>query len=183
MHHIISDGVSQAVLEEEFARLCSDDADARGLEPLRLQYKDFACRLNGEAQQQHIALQGDYWLERFSGELPVLELPTDAPRPAVRSYEGGALDFRLSAEETRALKQLAESNHATLYMTLSACFTLLLSKLSGAEDIILGGPTAGRRHAELASIIGMFVNTLAFRNAVPGGQTFSAFLAGVKENA
>ena len=110
-----------------------------------------------------------------------MEIPTDYPRPISQSFEGNSIDFEISAEETRALNALALQGGATLFMVLAAAVNILLSKLSGQEEIIIGTPIAGRRHADLEKIIGMFVNTLALRNYPIGRATFKEFLADVKE--
>ena len=109
----------------------------------------------------------EYWLRQFDGEIPVLELPTDAERPPVQSFAGGILDFSLTPGETRLLEELAEEENTTLFMTLLAIYTIFLYKISGQEDIVVGTPVAGRGHEDLKTIMGMFVNTLAMRK-LPG---------------
>jgi non-ribosomal peptide synthetase component F len=126
--------------------------------------------------------QEKYWLTRFQGEIPVLNLPTDYSRPGVRSFEGGDVGFQLGPEETNALYEMASSQEATLFMVLLAVFNILLSKICNQEDIVVGTPAAGRRHADLEGIIGMFVNMLALRNCPGKEKTFSDFLKEVKEN-
>ncbi|WP_338552863.1 non-ribosomal peptide synthase/polyketide synthase [Paenibacillus sp. KS-LC4] len=177
MHHIISDGVSTDVLVEEFARLYGGEE----LPELRIQYKDYAVWQQSEAQRERLNKQGAYWLSQFSGELPVLELPTDYARPAVQRYDGHTLQFHLDAEKSEGLKRIAAENGATLYMVLLAAYTILLQKYTGQEDIIVGTPIAGRTHGDLQPLIGMFVNTLALRNNPVGDKTFLSYLAEVKE--
>ncbi|MCP5052937.1 MAG: amino acid adenylation domain-containing protein, partial [bacterium] len=181
MHHIISDGVSMAVLEQDFAALY----EGRSLPPLRIQYKDFSQWQNSRSQRETVANQGTYWLGEFSirEEIPVLQLPADYPRPMVQRFEGGGLKFQLPAEECRGLKVLAGDARATLFMVLLSLTTVLLSKLSGQEDIVIGTPVAGRRHADLEKVIGMFVNTLAMRNSPADRKTAKEFLKEVKEHA
>ncbi|MCP5103401.1 MAG: amino acid adenylation domain-containing protein, partial [bacterium] len=182
LHHIVSDGTSQAVLKDEFNRLYhGNGAGADDLAPLRLQYKDYAQWQNNEQQQTRVKEQEDYWLKIFSDEVPVLDLPLDYPRPLVQSFEGNTVNFLLTPGQTRALNDLVNETNVTLFMALSAVFYILLSKLSGQEDIIVGTPTAGRRHADLESIIGMFVNTLPIRNYPAGEKGFKDFLREVKE--
>ncbi|MCP5049276.1 MAG: amino acid adenylation domain-containing protein, partial [bacterium] len=177
MHHIISDGVSMVVLERDFMALYKDQT----LPPLRIQYKDFAQWQNSRSQQENIADQTAYWLKEFEGEIPVLQLPTDYPRPVVQGFGGSKFGFRLSAGETGSLRDVAMETGSTLFMVLLSLTAILLSKLSGQEDIVIGTPIAGRRHADLEKIIGMFVNTLAMRNYPAGGKTVKAFLQEVKE--
>ncbi|MCP5108157.1 MAG: amino acid adenylation domain-containing protein, partial [bacterium] len=120
-------------------------------------------------------------MDQFSGELPVLHLPIDFVRPGVQSFEGSVQRFDISVRETRALNALAFDEGGTLFMVLLACFHIFLSKVSGREDIVIGTPVAGRRHADLESVIGMFVNTLALRNVLPATGTFKEFLQHLKE--
>ncbi|MCP4150357.1 MAG: amino acid adenylation domain-containing protein, partial [bacterium] len=176
LNHIISDGVSNRILENDFMTLYRNDE----LPPLRIQYKDFSHWQNCERESQNFKQQEEYWLEEYAGELPILNLPTDFPRPEEYSFEGGTIDFELSADEFSALKKTAFAHHSTLYMVLLSIFNIFLSKLSGQEDIIVGTPVAGRRHSDLELIIGMFVNTLALRNFPGSEKTFSQFLEEVK---
>ena len=127
--------------------------------------------------------QEAYWLEVCSGEIPVLDLPTDYARPAVKSFKGNTFEFVIDRERSEGLRQLAAQTGTTLYMLLLAAYTTLLSKYSGQEDIIVGTPIAGRAHADLQQMLGMFVNTLAMRNAPSGEKSFHAYVLEVKENA
>ena len=178
LHHIITDGTSQAILTREFKRLYAGEKG--DLPQLRLQYKDYSQWRNSEKQRALIKGQETYWLEIFSDEPPVLNLPFDYPRPLMQSFQGKTVEFRLSVKETQTLKLLARESQATLYMSILAVFNVLLAKLSGQEDIVVGTPIAGRRHADLDSIIGMFINTLALRNKLPGEMRFKAFLGELK---
>jgi amino acid adenylation domain-containing protein len=176
MHHIIADGTSMQVLVGDFTAFYSGET----LPPLRIQYKDFSRWQNRLLQSPEMQAQEDYWLKVFDGEIPVLNLPTDFPRPQMQSFAGNRIAFQLEAEETGALKRLALEREVTLFMVLLALYTVLLSRLSGQEDIVVGVPTAGRWHADLEPIIGMFVNTLALRNFPAGGKRFKDFLKEVK---
>ncbi|NOQ27181.1 MAG: amino acid adenylation domain-containing protein, partial [Bacteroidales bacterium] len=178
MHHIISDGRSHAILEEDFSQLLA----GKELEPLHLQYKDYSQWQNSKEQQERIKGQESYWLDKFTGELPVLELPTDSSRPAMQSFEGASVGFVLSPEETKIIHDLCKDQGLTLYMSLLSIFTILLSKLSGQEDIIVGSPIAARRHADLEDVVGMFVNTLAIRSDVSGEKGLIDYLQELKEN-
>ncbi|MCP4217950.1 MAG: amino acid adenylation domain-containing protein, partial [bacterium] len=181
MHHIISDGISQDLMEADLAALYAGES----LPPLTLQYKDYACwqyanRLE-PAGKENAALQENFWLERLQSPIPQLNLPTDSPRPAVRSFEGDLISFALQAEETRQLQTLVRAEHTTPYMLLLAVFYIWLAKLSGQEGIIVGTPVAGRRHDDLNHIIGMFVNTLALRNFPEDQKSFLSFAKEVKQ--
>ncbi|MCP4157762.1 MAG: KR domain-containing protein, partial [bacterium] len=164
MHHIITDGVSQEILIEEFNRLKKNEE----LPPLKYRYRDYAEWQNSSIQKQLMKQQQEFWQNTLSGELPVLTLPTDYPRPLIQSFEGSIISIALTKEETGKLKKITKENETTLYMTNLSIYTIVLSKLSGQEDIIVGTPTAGRRHADLEKIIGMFVNTLPMRNYPEG---------------
>ncbi|MED4570421.1 tyrocidine non-ribosomal peptide synthetase TycC [Brevibacillus agri] len=178
LHHIVADGVSIGLLIQEFARLYRGEE----LPELRIQYKDFAKWQNDWFQTDEFAAQEAYWIDRFAEDIPVLNLPTDYPRPSVKSFAGDRFVFGSGTALQKELHQLAHKTGTTLYMVLLAAYNVLLSKYSGQEDIVVGAPTAGRSHAETKSIVGMFVNTLALRNEPAGDKAFHSFLAEVKTN-
>jgi amino acid adenylation domain-containing protein len=175
LHHIISDGVSHKILVKDFMNLYNK----KELTELRLQYKDYSEWQN-KGKQTRMANQRDFWKQEFSEEINVFDLPSDFPRPLVRSYAGSNSIFLINKEETGKLKALGEEVGATMFMTILSVFNVLLSKLSNQEDIIVGTATAGRYQADLEGIIGMFVNTLAIRNYPKGELTFKEFLSQVK---
>ncbi|MCY7858962.1 amino acid adenylation domain-containing protein [Bacillus sonorensis] len=179
MHHIICDGVAISILVNEFNELYH----GAELPPLRIQYKDFAVWQNERRKSEAYKKQEEYWLKQLSGELPVLQLPTDRKRPAAQSFIGGAVESSVSPELAHKLKQLAGESGATLFMVLLAAYQTLLARYSGQEDIIVGSPIAGRPHADLEKIVGMFVNTLALRGYPQREKTFRAFLEEMKETA
>ncbi|KMN57200.1 non-ribosomal peptide synthetase [Bacillus sp. LK7] len=179
MHHIISDGVSVNTLIKEFGELYA----GRSLAPMRLQYKDYAVWQRSFQQKEGYQKQEAYWLKRLEGELPVLELPADKPRPAVRSFAGGSVSCTLDAETASGLHRIARDHGSTLYMVLLAAYNTLLARLSGQEDIIVGSPIAGRPHKDLEPILGMFVNTLAIRTEPKGDKRFTDYLAEVRQAA
>ncbi|MCK4258505.1 MAG: non-ribosomal peptide synthase/polyketide synthase [Halanaerobiales bacterium] len=178
MHHIISDGISITILINEWGRLYL----RRELTDLRIQYKDFAVWQNHRSQSPGIKKQEEFWLEMFTGEIPVLNMPTDFSRPAEICFKGDMIHFELNQKLTTRLIQLSTKNGTTLYMTLLSAFYILLSKYSGQEDIVIGSPSAGRFHAELDQIIGLFINTLAIRAYPKSSKTFAEFLQEIKEN-
>ena len=181
MHHIISDGVSQEILVKDFLSLYA----GQELLPLKLQYKDFSEWQNRQFEKKAHPLkqQEEYWLNQLKGNPPVLNLPMDFSRPPVRSYEGDSVNFHLDPEETRALKELALKEDATLFMVLLTIFNILLAKLSGQEDIVVGTVIAGRNHVDLEKIIGIFVNVLALRNYPSGEKTVTRFLGEVRKRS
>jgi tyrocidine synthetase-3 len=177
MHHIISDGTSQEIFSEDFTRLY----EGKGLVSLKLQYKDYAQWQRGEIDRGELKQQEIYWLKEFSGDIPVLELPFDYPRPLIQGFEGDNIRFAMEKEISQGLKRLAQQEDVTLYMVLLAAVNVLLFKLSNQEDIVVGTPVVGRRHADLEGIIGMFVNTLTLRNYPQGEKTFAGFLKEIRE--
>lgn len=179
MHHIISDGVSVQLLIREFTDLYAN----RQLKPLRIQYKDYAVWQQKFKKGDSYQKQETYWQQQFSGDLPILELPTDKQRPAERQFIGGKVTFQLDKEITARIKRLAHKNRSTLYMTLLALYSAFLSRLSGQDDIVIGSPIAGRPHADLEAVLGMFVNTLALRTRPAGNKTFEEFLKEVRQTA
>jgi amino acid adenylation domain-containing protein len=177
LHHIITDGTSMQVFVKEFMALYG----GKHLPPLKVHYKDFSQWQNRLFLSGKIKKQQEYWLKQLEGEIPVLNLPTDYPRSEIQRFEGDTLQFEIGSERTRALNHLAKEHNATLYMVLLASFNILLTKLSGQEDIIIGSPIAGRRHADLHFTMGMFVNTLVTRNYPIGTKTFRDFLDDVRD--
>nr|WP_250191373.1 condensation domain-containing protein [Bacillus velezensis] len=150
---------------------------------MRLQYKDYAVWQRSFQEKEGYQKQEAYWLKRLEGELPVLELPADKPRPAVRSFAGGSVSCTLDAETASGLHRIARDHGSTLYMVLLAAYNTLLARLSGQEDIIVGSPIAGRPHKDLEPILGMFVNTLAIRTEPKGDKRFTDYLAEVRQAA
>ncbi|MDP1513431.1 amino acid adenylation domain-containing protein, partial [Paenibacillus ottowii] len=179
MHHIISDGVTEGIIVQEFSQLY----EGKELPPLRIQYKDYAVWQHADMQSERLRAQESYWLNTMSGEIPALDMPTDYARPAVQRLEGTRYEFAIRMEDSEQLKQLAAQTGSTLYMVLLAAYSTLLHKYTGQEDIIVGTPIAGRPHAELGSLVGVFLNTLAIRNYPSGDKTFLDYLQEVKEHA
>ncbi|MCP4153776.1 MAG: amino acid adenylation domain-containing protein, partial [bacterium] len=177
MHHIISDGISTQILVREYFALCLN----KKLPHLEYQYKDYALWQKSTPHREIVKKQENYWLNEFAGQLPVLNLPLDYTRPEERCFDGARYHFFVNKEETKLLQKLNRENNTSLFMILLAAFKILLARLSGQEDIIVGTPTAGRRHADFENIIGMFVNTLPLRNYLRSENAFLSFLEKVKE--
>ncbi|WP_139487922.1 non-ribosomal peptide synthase/polyketide synthase [Brevibacillus dissolubilis] len=178
MHHIISDGVSMGIIMGELAELYKGNT----LAPLHIQYKDYSEWQAERSKQEELKQQEQYWLDVFNEEIPALDLPTDYARPQKRSYQGDIIHFQLDAKTANQLDLLAKEHGVTMYMVLLAAYTALLSKYTGQEDIVVGTPIAGRKHADLNQVLGMFVNTLAIKNKPAGHKTFSQYLNEVKEH-
>ncbi|MCP4152114.1 MAG: amino acid adenylation domain-containing protein, partial [bacterium] len=178
MHHIIADGTSIGILASEFIALYQ----GKTLTPLRIQYKDYTRWQARKKQSEAGKKQEVYWLELYREETPVVDLPYDYNRLRFPTHAGKQTEFRLDTETANALKTFAMERDATIYMVLLSMLTILLSKLSGIEDIVIGTPVVGRRHEDLSSIIGMFVNTMAVRNYPGGEKDLDRFIKEVKEN-
>jgi non-ribosomal peptide synthetase component F len=148
---------------------------------LPVQYKDFTQWKNNTLEKEKLEIQEKYWLKEFETGIPVLNLPVDYPRPQVQSFEGKELKLFISPKETAALDEMAKEQDVTLYMLLLALINLLLSNVSGAQDIVIGTVTAGRQHPDLLNIVGMFANTLPMRNFPRRNLTFVQFLKQVKK--
>ncbi len=183
IHHVVSDGWSIGVLTREVSAL--HDAFARGapspLPPLPLQYADFAVWQRGWLRGETLERQVDFWRERLRGAPPLLELPTDRPRPAVPDLAGGDFRFALPPAEVDALRALARREGATAFVVLLAALQALLSRSGGGDDVPVGTSAAGRTRLELEPLIGFFVNTLVLRGDLSGAPTGSELLRRVRE--
>lgn len=181
MHHIVTDGWSMRVLARELGTLYAGFATGErvSLMPLAVQYADFAHWQQRWLQGQTLAAQLDYWRARLA-ELPVLQLPTDRPRPAVQGFRGSALSLQLSRPLSAALRQVGQRQNASIFMTLLSAFNVLLSRLSGQLDVVVGTPIANRSHVELEGLIGFFMNSLALRTDLSGDPGFAELLERVR---
>ncbi len=183
MDHMISDFWSISVLVGEALTLYQGAAAGRpvSLEPLPLQYTDFARWqrevLAGPAGERLLA----YWKKQLGVRLPALDLPTDRPRPPLQTFRGDSRSISLSARLTAGLKALAAGQNATLYMTLLAAFQVLLHRYSGQDELIVGSVTAGRSQPDLTGLIGYFINPLALRADLSGNPAFTQFLSQVRQ--
>lgn len=184
-HHIAVDFLSMEIIIEELRVLYfADKARVEAqLRPLTMQYTDYARwqaeMLAGTEGQRLWA----YWREQLSGKLPVLELPTDRPRPAGPSFRGAVHRFDLDAELTSRLRSLARTEAVTLNTTLLAAFFMLLHGYSGQEAILVGTPVAGRSRSEFEGIVGYFANPVVLRAEMYGNPTFREFLQQVNATA
>jgi tyrocidine synthetase III len=183
MHHIVGDGWSMNVLMNELLILYDVKLKQQPspLPPLKIQYKDFTAwqhdQLRGPNAQHHRA----YWMNQFSGELPLLALPADKIRPAVKTYNGGMVHKTIDARLTKSINALVKQHGATLFMGLLGVVNTLLHKYTNQEDIIIGTPIAGREHADLDDQIGFYINTLPLRARFKRQQAFTELLAHLKE--
>ncbi len=185
MHHIISDGWSIVLFFQELSALHRAFAggQAAPLAELPIQYTDYAAWQREWLRGEVLDRQLSYWKNQLSGELPVLELPTDRPRPAMQTYPGARAGLRLSRELSQALVTLSQREGVTLFMTLLAGFKVLLHHYTAQDDIIIGSPIANRPRAETEKLIGFFLNNLALRTDLSGDPSFRELLSRVRQTA
>ncbi|RAJ26890.1 non-ribosomal peptide synthase protein (TIGR01720 family)/amino acid adenylation domain-containing protein [Pedobacter cryoconitis] len=176
MHHIIADGISQQLLLKELWEAYSGKQFQQSL---ALQYKDYAEWQSQQLQQERTEKQRMFWLRQFEEEV-VFELPADYPRPAVKEYNGNVLHFALSEEQTKKINAIALAAEATPFMVLLSLYMIFLSKISNKGDVVIGTPVAGRSHADLENMVGVFINTIPLRTSVNGELSFRDFLQTVK---
>ncbi|MFN6563898.1 MAG: amino acid adenylation domain-containing protein [Nostoc sp. ChiSLP01] len=183
MHHIIYDGWSLNIFFGELSQLYA--AFTQGLPnplpELTIQYADFAFWqrqwLTGEVLERQLG----YWQKQLVGVPPVLELPTDKPRPPIQTFQGGANSFMLDRNLTQRLQQLSQESDTTLFMTLLAAFLVLISRYSAQPDILVGSPIANRNSPQVEQLMGFFANTLALRGNLSDNPSFADFLAQVRQ--
>jgi amino acid adenylation domain-containing protein len=185
MHHIVSDGWSMGVLFRELSALYAAFREGREspLAELPVQYADYAVwqreQLRGEALERDLS----YWRDQLAGAPELLELPTDRPRPATRTFRGATEHAQLPAEVLEKLRAVGRREGATLYMVALGAFQALLSRYSGSEDVVVGSPVAGRGRGEVEGLIGFFVNTLVLRTDLGSDPGFRELLGRVREVA
>ncbi|ENU0874389.1 amino acid adenylation domain-containing protein [Serratia marcescens] len=164
-HHIISDGWSTGILLRELGALYGAlrRGDADPLPPLTLQYPDYAAWQRRYLTPERLAAQAQYWRETLIGAPALLTLPTDRPRPTVQSFSGGEVPIAIDAELTQALRQFSRQHGGTLFMTVLAAWSLVLARMAGQQELVIGTPEANRGRLETESLVGFFVSTLALR--------------------
>ncbi|MCG3462320.1 amino acid adenylation domain-containing protein [Xenorhabdus bovienii] len=189
-HHLITDGWSVGVLIHELRALYCAALGEHGdpLPPLSIQYADYAVWQREWLQGDILTAQRDFWREQLQGAPSLLALPTDRPRPPEQRYAGSHVPVHLDADLLTALKALGQRQGTTLFMTLLTAWGIVLTRLSGQDDIVIGTPVANRPRSELEGLIGFFVNTLPLRielgqcNAV-AELSVAELLAHVRERA
>src|SRR5258708_17911908 len=174
MHHIIGDGWAMDILIRGLMALYNAHkrGDSSPLTPSRIQYRDYACwqqeQSRGDAYQRDKA----WWLQQFEGEIPVRDLPADRMRPPVKTYRGGVVNRQIGGGMSQGIKELSHQRGCTLFIGLLAVVNALLYRYSEQEDIIIGSPLAGRHHTDLEEQVGLYVNTLALRTLLKGGDSY-----------
>ncbi|PYX45925.1 MAG: non-ribosomal peptide synthetase, partial [Acidobacteria bacterium] len=183
-HQLIFDGVTAyRVFLPELAAIYqafSENKPSPLPEP-RIQYADYACWQQDLVDEESIATQRNYWQTKLAGELPVLDWPSDRPRPSVQSYRGEIQRAAFSRDLARKLRVLSQREGASLFMILVAGLSALLYRYTGQQDILLGAPTAGRKLAEVQGMLGYFLNVLPLRIDLTGNPSFRELLRRVRE--
>ncbi|RCJ25078.1 hypothetical protein A6770_28095 [Nostoc minutum NIES-26] len=183
IHHIAADGWSIGVLINELSACYRSIATGTAAQLLELpvQYADFALWQRQWLTNEILERQLNYWKQHLTGAPPLLELPTDRPRPPIQTFRGGTEQLQIDSQLTSGLKKLAQESGSTLFMTLLAGFVVLMSRYSGQTDLVIGSPIANRNRTQIEGLIGFFVNSLALRFDLSGEPTFAALLAQVRE--
>ena len=184
-HHLVHDGWTEGALVRDFFALYiarATGAEA-SLPELPVQYADFARWQRGWLQGETLDKLLSYWKEHLRGADPLLQLPTDRPRPAVQTFNGALAEFTFSQELTEALDGLCRREGVTLFMTLLAAFKALLHRYSKQEEIVVGTSIANRNWVEIENLTGFFVNTLVLRTDLSGDPTCRELLGRMREVA
>jgi amino acid adenylation domain-containing protein len=183
VHHIVTDLWSMAVLMRELGTFYEAELNGSigSLPTLSVDYSDHVSLQTELLAGKRGETLAAYWEKQLAGDLPVLELPTDRPRPPVQTYGGSSYSFTLNAGVADRIKELARNEDATLYMTLLAVFQTLLYRYTGHEEFLVGSPAAGRNKPQFSGVVGYFVNPLVLRANCVGDPSFSEFLAGVRQ--
>jgi amino acid adenylation domain-containing protein len=183
MHHIISDGWSVGLLIRELSTLYEafSQNQSSPLPPLPIQYIDFAHWQRQWLTGAVLERQLNYWQQQLAGSPALLELPTDFPRPAIKTLRGNLQAFEIPQDISQQLTQLSQQYDVTLFMTLLAAFVTLLSRYTGQQDIVVGTPIANRNRSDIEPLIGFFVNTLVLRTQLSGNPLFTELLTQVKQ--
>ncbi|HED66458.1 MAG TPA: non-ribosomal peptide synthetase [Planctomycetes bacterium] len=184
MHHSVSDGWSLGVLCEEL--VAHYEAFSRGTTPQRpelpIQYADYAAWQRGFVESEAYRRQLAFWTEKLGGDLPILEFPSDRPRPPVQTYGGDNERLAVSRERFDALAKLAAEEGATLFQALLALYQTLIRRFTGLDDILIGTPIANRERPELEGLVGFFSNTIVVRTDASGSPTFRELLRRTRDD-
>ncbi|WP_422824115.1 amino acid adenylation domain-containing protein, partial [Xenorhabdus entomophaga] len=183
LHHIIFDGWSLGILKSELSALYTAFVTGQPdpLPPLMIQYPDYAAWQRQWLSVERLQSQSDYWRTMLAGTPVLLDLPTDRPRPPLQSFIGSSLPINLDEELTKSLKRLSEQQGTTLFITILSAWAMVLSRLSGQSDLVIGTPCAGRGRQEIESLVGFFVNVLALRIDLSGTPDVTELLARVRQ--
>lgn len=182
MHHIVADAWSVQLLLKEITELYQ--ASRNGREPqvpkLPIQFADYAAWQRDAIQSEKFIQHKEYWKKQLRNYSGILEIPGDRSRPSVQTFKGKKHRIELPQDLIIQLKELSQKSDATLFMTLFASFSALLSRYTGQMDLVIGTPVANRNRFEIEPLIGCFVNTLPLRSDLSGNPTFAEFLSRIQ---
>ena len=185
MHHIISDNWSTAVFVKELLEIYKAYKENKeiNLQPLSIQYADFAAWQIERFKKNIYKEQTEYWTQKLSDSNEVLDIITDYKRPPVQTFNGAFELFEIEKDNLEKLKQLAKKTDTTLFMILISAFQVMLYRYTGQNDLNIGTPIANRNRTEIETLIGFFINTLVMRGNLSGNPTFKELLERTKETA
>ncbi len=180
MHHIITDGWSNEILLEEISHVYNalKKQQTHSLPPLEAQFSDF-CREN---EKREFSFSEKFWQNQFSGDIPILYLPTDSPRPKKQTYQGNLHYNTLPGTVEEKIFQFSQKHESTTFLTLLSAFSVFLSRLSNQTDFVVGIPATNRSDPKFEKVMGFFVNTLALRVQLASQKTFLSLLNKIKQN-
>ena len=184
VHHIVCDGLSMGIFFRELSALYAayTAGEESPLEELPVQYADYSIWQKKYFEGPAFQRQREYWLKTLGGELPLLEMPLDKPRPAIQTYNGGVERRWFSKRLSDALQELVNREGATLFMVLLAAYKAFLSRYTGQRDILVGTAMGNRNRAEVEDMVGFFVNTLVFRSDLTGDPTYREMIDKVRDS-
>lgn len=177
MHHIISDGTSLSVLLDDLCKIYNDEE----LPEIKVEYKDYAIWENDKLKNNEFKESKIYWVNQFKDDIPVLDIPTNYPRPAVQSFDGRRIHSLINEKTTKKINELASKLKVTPYMLLLSAYYILLYKYTSQNDIVVGSPIVNRTNSKLYNIIGMFVNSIPMKASINSNLSFANFLKNIKE--
>ncbi|MRX42078.1 amino acid adenylation domain-containing protein, partial [Flavobacterium sp. LC2016-23] len=182
-HHIISDEWSVEILIDEIKYIYNKirTGEKLGLEPLPIQYRDYAAWEAKELENDKLLHHKSYWLNELSGEITPLELPTDYTRPPVKTFSGAHYNYQFETNSAKNFTKLITGSGNTMFMGVLSVVKMLLYRYTGTADIIIGTPISGRVHSDLENQLGFYLNTLVLRDELSGDMSYEALLAQVKE--
>lgn len=183
MHHIISDGWSMEIIENEVLQMygAAIRLTANPLKPINYQYKDYSQWHNNAINSDNKNELKEYWLQKLSGDLPELNFPLDFKRPAIQTHRGKILGYKFSELQSNLIKEISQKMSCGHFPVLQAVLNLLLYKYTSQNDILIGAPVSGRNRAEFHETIGFFVNTIVLRNLIDTSSSFQNLITQIQK--
>ncbi|MGD9732734.1 MAG: amino acid adenylation domain-containing protein [Desulfamplus sp.] len=183
VHHIVTDAISQDIFIRELLSFYQTftSGETLSLPPLKIHYKDYAAWHSIQEQGAKMQTAKKYWHSQLSGQLPILNLPTDRPRPMMQTNHGDRFQFEVDPDVYRRLVDFGQQNNATIFMVITSILKILLYRYTGQEDIIIGTPIASRTHVDLENQIGLYINMLALRDKISSMDSSTIFLSKIRQ--